>query len=173
VASSPRGTDFGVVIEAAPSASAADILTAIGARGWTLSVAESLTGGLVAAALVAVPGASAVFRGGIIAYATDLKASLLGVPEPLLAARGAVDPDVALAMASGVRRSLGADVGLATTGVAGPDPQCGHAPGLVFVAVATASTSRVERLRLTGDRGDIRTGAVNAVLALVSQMLAA
>jgi CDP-diacylglycerol--glycerol-3-phosphate 3-phosphatidyltransferase len=99
------------------------------ARGETLAVAESLTGGALAAAVVAVPGVSATFRGGVVAYATELKSELLGVDAALLAARGPVDPDVAVAMAEGVRERLGATWGLATTGVAGPDPQDGHPPG--------------------------------------------
>lgn len=91
----------------------------------TVAVAESLTGGRVAAALTAVPGASAVLRGSVTAYATDLKASVLGVDPALLSRSGAVDPEVARQMAVGVRRVCGADVGIATTGVAGPDEQDG------------------------------------------------
>jgi nicotinamide-nucleotide amidase len=134
--------------------------------GLTVAAAESLTGGLVAASLVDVPGASAVLRGGVVAYATDLKASVLGVDAELLAARGAVDPDVALAMAAGVRRVCGADVGLATTGVAGPDPQDGRPPGTVHVAVVAAGVREVRSLALAGDRARVRAGTVRAVLAL-------
>ena len=114
------------------------------ARGETLAVAESLTGGALAAAVVAVPGVSATFRGGVVAYATELKSELLGVDAALLAARGPVDPDVAVAMAAGVRERLGATWGLATTGVAGPDPQDGHPPGVCFVAVAGPDGTRVD-----------------------------
>ncbi|KQY44677.1 CinA family protein [Cellulomonas sp. Root137] len=145
---------------------AADLLAALGARGWSLGVAESLTGGLVSAALVDVPGASTVLRGAVVAYATDLKGALLDVDRALLAARGAVDPDVARAMAAGARRRLGADVGLATTGVAGPDPQDGHPPGTVHVAVATPEGTRVESLQLVGSRAAVRAQTVDAVLAL-------
>nr|WP_245993396.1 nicotinamide-nucleotide amidohydrolase family protein [Xylanimonas allomyrinae] len=141
------------------------------ARGWTLAVAESLTGGLVAAALVDVPGASSVLRGGVVAYATDLKASLLGVDAALLAERGAVDPDVATAMAAGVRRVARSDVGLATTGVAGPDAQDGQAPGVVYVAVVTPERTDVRRLDLAGDRAAIRCGAVGGVLDLAAEVL--
>jgi len=151
---------------------AAEVLRAAAARGWTLGVAESLTGGLVVASLVAVPGASAVLRGGVLAYATDLKASVLGVDRGLLDERGAVDPDVAAAMADGVRRVMDADIGIATTGVAGPDPQGGKQPGLVFVAVSTPVGARVERLDLAGDRSEIRQGAVTGALALASDALA-
>ena len=117
------------------------LIAALRRRGETLAVAESLTGGLLAATLVDVPGASRVFRGGLIVYATDLKATLAGVPAELLAARGPVDPDVAVALARGARERCGADWGLATTGVAGPEPQDGAAVGTVFVAVAGPSIS--------------------------------
>ncbi|MFC8597967.1 CinA family protein [Isoptericola sp. NPDC057191] len=142
------------------------VLDGARARGWTVAAAESLTGGLVVAALVDVPGASAVVRGGVVAYATDLKASVLGVDPALLARRGPVDPDVAAQMAAGARRVLGSDVGLATTGVAGPDPQDGHPPGEVYVAVSTPAGDRVRRLDLPGDRPAVRSAAVRAVLAL-------
>lgn len=145
---------------------AADLLAALSDRGWTLAVAESLTGGLVSSALVDVPGASSVLRGAVVAYATDLKGTLLDVDATLLASRGAVDPDVAQAMAVGVRTRLGADVGLATTGVAGPDPQDGHAPGTVHVAVSTPDGMRVRSLHLVGDRVAVREQSVEAVLAL-------
>jgi nicotinamide-nucleotide amidase len=117
----------------APEAAAAQVVRLLAQQRRTLAVAESLTGGLVLAILISVPGASQVIRGGVVAYATDLKASLLGVDPALLARVGAVDPDVAAAMAVGVRNRLGADYGLATTGVAGPDPQDGTAVGTVFL----------------------------------------
>lgn len=145
---------------------ASDLLAALAARGWSLAVAESLTGGLVAATLVDVPGASRVLRGAVVAYATDLKGTLLDVDPALLHARGAVDPDVAREMAQGVRARLGADVGLATTGVAGPDPQDGQPPGTVHVAVCTPDGTTVRSLQLTGDRGQVRARSVDAVLAL-------
>jgi nicotinamide-nucleotide amidase len=151
---------------------AAAVLERLAARGWTLGVAESLTGGLVAAELVAVPGASAVLRGGIVAYASDLKHELLGVPADLLAARGAVDPEVARHMARGVRVRATADVGLATTGVAGPEPQDGKAPGLVFVAVSTPDGDEVRRVDATGDRAAVRRTAVEAALGLAYEVLA-
>lgn len=149
----------------------AAVLDAAGERGLTLAVAESLTGGLVVAALVDVPGASAVVRGAVVAYATDLKSRLLGVDPGLLAERGAVDPDVAMAMAQGVRDRLGADVGLATTGVAGPDPQDGKPPGTVHVAVAVGDHVEVRSLVLPGGRPEVRAGAVEAVLALALEAL--
>ncbi|RXR27847.1 nicotinamide-nucleotide amidohydrolase family protein [Oerskovia turbata] len=150
----------------APATGAADLLASLASRGWTLAVAESLTGGLVTARLVAVPGASAVLRGGVTAYATDVKASVLGVDAELLAERGAVDPEVARQMAQGVRRLLGADVGLATTGVAGPAPQDGKAPGLVHVAVASPGRTEVAELHLDGDRAAVREATVGHLLTL-------
>jgi nicotinamide-nucleotide amidase len=141
------------------------------ARGETLAVAESLTGGALGAALVAVPGVSATFRGGVIAYATELKSELLGVDAALLARRGPVDPDVAMAMAAGVRQRLGATWGLATTGVAGPDPQDGHPPGVFFVAIAGPDGSQVEARTVDGDRAAVRAAAAAAALALLRTAL--
>jgi nicotinamide-nucleotide amidase len=140
--------------------------------GLTLASAESLTGGGVAARVVDVPGASAVLRGGVVAYATDLKAQILGVDQGLLSRRGAVDPDVALAMAAGVRRLLGADVGVSTTGVAGPDPQDGVAPGTVYVAVDDGrGRPLVRRLDLEGARDAVRSQTVAAALHLVLEVV--
>ncbi|MGW5662683.1 CinA family protein [Streptomyces sp. NPDC003758] len=159
---------------------AAELLRLLTVRGETLAVAESLTGGLVAAELTAVPGASVVFRGSVTAYATDLKRDLLGVDGTLLDTRGAVDPQVAEQMAAGVRKALGADWGLATTGVAGPDPQDGQPVGTVFVAVAgpfeevsdELGGEKVASLRLNGDRAEIRMESVRSVLALLLEQLA-
>ncbi|GIG25200.1 CinA family protein [Cellulomonas denverensis] len=148
------------------TALAADLLDALAGRQRTLAVAESLTGGLVAATLVDVPGASRVLRGAVVAYATELKHQLLDVDAGLLAAHGPVHPDVAAQMARGVRRRLGADVGLATTGVAGPDPQDGQVPGTVFVAVSTEAGERVQELAIEGERAEVRAVSRDAVLAL-------
>ena len=153
---------------------AAQVVRLLTQQGRTVAVAESLTGGLVVAALVGVPGASKVVRGGVVAYMTDLKASLLGVDEDLLARVGPVDPDVAAAMARGVAVRLGADYGLATTGVAGPDPQDGHPVGEVYVAVwdttrtdvAPEGAAIVVGLRLDPalDRATIRSTTVDEAL---------
>ena len=154
----------------APSAdaTAAEVLALLGRAGRSLAVAESLTGGLLAASLVDVPGASTVFRGGIVAYATDLKATLLGVEAGLLEAHGPVDPRVAAQMAAGVRHRLGADVGMSTTGVAGPDPQDGQDPGTVYVAVdVRGGPAQVQALLLTGDRAAVRAATVQAALSLL------
>ena len=139
--------------------------------GRTIATAESLTAGLVAATLAAVPGASSVLRGGIVAYATDLKTALLGVPEGLLARGGAVQPAVAEAMAVGARARTGADYALACTGVAGPDPQDGHPVGEVHVAVASEGAVRTHSLALAGSRDDIRHGTVLVVLGMVLDAL--
>ncbi|MFH8496607.1 CinA family protein [Streptomyces coeruleorubidus] len=162
------------------SSTATDVVRLLTVKGRTLAVAESLTGGLVAAEITSVPGASKVFRGSVTAYATELKHELLGVDTTLLAARGAVDPQVAAQMAAGVRKALGTDWGIATTGVAGPEPQDGQAVGTVFVAVdgplradsGSASGGKVEALRLNGDREEIRRESVRSVLALLLKELA-
>lgn len=146
---------------------AEEVVTSFTASAVTVAVAESLTGGLLTSALVDVPGASNVVRGGVVAYQTELKAKLLGVDPELLATAGAVDPRVAQQMASGVAERLGADIGVATTGVAGPDPQDGRAVGTVFIAVASADSRRVEELSFTGDRQAIRRKSVDAALALL------
>lgn len=143
----------------------------LAARGATVAVAESLTGGLLGATLTRMPGASATFRGGVFAYATELKATLLGVPAPLLDAEGAVSAQVAAAMAAGVRDRLGATYGAALTGVAGPDPQDGVAPGTVFVAVAGPDEGQVRECGFTGDREEIRRAAVRAALELLRTTL--
>lgn len=150
----------------------AHLLERMAAQGRTLAVAESLTGGLLASTIVGVPGASKVFRGGVVAYATDVKASVLGVDERLLAQRGPVDADVAGQLASRVARLLGADIGLGTTGVAGPEPLDGHPVGQVFVGLAVLGEVReVRELRLTGGRAQIRAASVGAALRLLATVL--
>jgi nicotinamide-nucleotide amidase len=151
---------------------AAGIIDLLRRRGLTVAVAESLTGGLLVAELVSVPGASAVVRGGVVAYATELKATLLGVPEPLLAEHGPVHPDVAAAMADGVRSRLGASIGISTTGVAGPDPQDGHAPGEVWVGFAIGDRVTTVGLALGGDRAAIRSDTVSETLVRLGALLA-
>jgi nicotinamide-nucleotide amidase len=154
---------------AGPSARelAAEVLRLLREAGWTLATAESLTGGLVAAALTDVPGSSQSFRGGVVSYATDLKARLLGVDVSILAEHGAVYAPVAAAMAAGVRERLGATVGVATTGVAGPDSQDGQPPGTVHIAVSLADDTIVRTIALSGDRDEVRRLAVERVLGLL------
>ncbi|HEX2807634.1 MAG TPA: nicotinamide-nucleotide amidohydrolase family protein [Kineosporiaceae bacterium] len=146
---------------------AEQVVARLTTEGRTLAVAESLTGGLLAARVVDVPGASVVLRGAVVAYATDLKHSLLGVDADLLARQGAVHPQVAAQMATGVRTRLGADWGLSTTGVAGPDPQDGHPPGTVYVGLAGPQGVRTVSLRLPGARAQIRAATVDAALDLL------
>ena len=137
-------------------------------RGLSVAVAESLTGGLLCAALTEVPGASAVIRGGVVAYATDLKASVLNVSPELLATVGAVDPEVALEMAAGVASKLSADIGISTTGVAGPEPQDGKSVGTVFIACVWGEKRVVEELSLSGTRNEIRSLTVHAALRMLA-----
>ncbi len=137
----------------------------------TLAVAESLTGGMVAAELTAVPGASRSFRGSVTAYATEIKHRVLGVDAGLLAAEGAVNAQVAAEMAAGVRRVMGASWGIATTGVAGPEPQDGQPVGTVFVAVDGPGSRKTVRLRLNGSRTEIRRESARTVLGLLSDEL--
>ncbi|MGA4990039.1 CinA family protein [Nonomuraea bangladeshensis] len=152
----------------------ADALALLERRGATLAVAESLTGGLIGATVTAVPGASRVFRGGVISYATELKRDLLGVPGELLEREGAVHPEVAAAMARGVARVCAASYGMAVTGVAGPEPQDGRPVGTVFVAVAGPGGQVWGReLRLEGSRERIRVETVHEVVDLLSSVLQA
>ncbi|WP_222865752.1 MULTISPECIES: CinA family protein [Aeromicrobium] len=146
-------------------ASASDVVAALRAAGQTVATAESLTGGLVCATLVDVPGASVVVRGGVIAYQPDLKTALLGVDADLIAREGTVDAAVAEQLALGACARLGATWGLGTTGVAGPGPAEGHRAGTVHVAVAGPDGVRSRRLQLDGDRDEVRRAAVRAVLA--------
>jgi len=150
-----------------PSELAQQIHALLQAAGRTVAVAESLTGGLVAAALTDIPGASVSFRGGMVTYATDLKATLLGVDADLLARYGAVYPAVAAEMADGVRLRLRADFGVATTGVAGPDPADGQPVGTVHIAVSADDDTVVRTIGLTGNRAQIRRLAVENALGLL------
>jgi nicotinamide-nucleotide amidase len=141
------------------------------ALGATVGVAESLTGGLLSAALTSRAGSSAVFRGGLVVYATDTKESVAGVPGPLLAAEGPVSAPVAAALAAGARDRLHATYGVGITGVAGPDRQDDQPVGTVHVAVAGPDVGDVRSLRLDGDRVAIREQAVRHALLLLSEVL--
>lgn len=152
---------------------AASIVARAAARGVTIAVAESLTGGLVAATLVRTPGASSVLRLGVVAYATAMKHEVLRVPATLLAERGPVDADVAIAMARGVRHLAALDraectIGVATTGVAGPDAQDGHPPGEFHVGIEIRTTSGTvvdaTSHAVSGDREAVRAAALLAAL---------
>ncbi|MCP5150410.1 MAG: competence/damage-inducible protein A [Ectothiorhodospiraceae bacterium] len=142
------------------------VLDGLVARGLTVAVAESVTGGMVASRLAGIPGASRALRGGVVAYSSEVKRALLGVPEgPVVTA------DCAKAMADGVRRLLGADVGLATTGVAGPDEQEGQPVGTVWLGVAVGDEVSAEHQRLPGDRERIRQYAVISLLSALRRVL--
>lgn len=154
-----------------PHPVAGDVVSRLLPTGSTVAAAESLTGGLVCAALTSVPGSSAVVRGGVVSYAYDVKSGLLGVNASLLSTRGAVNADVAEQMAAGVRRVCGASIGLATTGVAGPDRADGEPVGTVFIACDAGDRAAVRRLSLTGDREQIRRDSVDAVLRLLLEVL--
>ena len=154
-----------------PDPRADEVHRRLAAAGATVAVAESLTGGLLGATLTSIAGSSRTFRGGVIAYATDLKEQLLEVPGPLLDAEGAVSAHVAAAMAAGVRDRLQATYGVALTGVAGPDPQDGNPPGTVFVAVAGPGDGQVRELAVAGDRQAVRTAAVDAAIDLLRDLL--
>ena len=150
--------------------SAADVVALLSERGLTIAVAESLTGGQLVASLVDVPGASATVVGGVVAYNTAIKNSVLGVSAELLSSHGAVDPEVARQMASGVRAALAvngrdADVGIATTGVAGPDPQDGKPVGTVYLGLAIGDRVESVALSLSGSRSEIRSATVQHALA--------
>ena len=137
-------------------------------RGLTVATGESCTGGLVAHLLTEVPGSSRYMRGGIVAYADAVKRDELGVPAEVLAAHGAVSAQVALAMADGVRRRLGTDLGVGVTGVAGPDGGSEAKPvGLVYVAVAGRGPSEVRRFHWTGDRSENKRLSAQAALELL------
>jgi nicotinamide-nucleotide amidase len=147
------------------SAAAEEVVMAAIAKELTVATAESLTAGMVASALATVPGASATLQGGVVSYQNEVKSSLLGVDADLLERNGAVDADVARQMAAGARRALHADVGVSTTGAAGPEPHGGKSVGTVFVGIATAAGSRAVEFRFDGDRAEIRLQACAAALA--------
>lgn len=157
---------------------AANVIATFTERTVTLATAESLTGGLIGATLTQVPGASAVYLGGAVAYASRLKTDLLGVPAEALAAHTAVSEEVALAMAVGLQERTDADWAVAVTGVAGPSGQDGHEPGEVYVCVvgpriaSLPQQQLVEHYAFTGDRAAIRAQTVDAALAMLLRVVA-
>ena len=156
---------FGVDDEAIEDA----VARVVTAGGWTLGLAESLTGGLASSRLVNVPGASRWFRGSVVSYASEVKFAVLGVPEGPV-----VSEDAARAMADGARKVLESDVALAITGVAGPDPQDDQLPGTVFVGLARAGrTTESFGFNVPGDRDRVRQYATIAALDLLRRRLGA
>lgn len=150
---------------------AAALHTALRSRGATLATAESLTGGLLAALLTDVPGASATYVGGLVTYATELKQGLLGVPAALVAEHGVVSAPCAEAMARGALGATGATWALSTTGVAGPARQEGHPAGTVFIGVAGPGLVRSSRCRIEGDRARVRRETCARALSVLSDIL--
>jgi nicotinamide-nucleotide amidase len=148
-----------------------DVLDLLVSRGATLATAESLTGGRLAARVTAVPGASRTYVGGVVAYATEVKQDLLGVPDPLLTRHGVVSAECARAMAEGVRGLLGSSHALATTGVAGPERQEDQPVGTVFVGVAGPAGTTVVALELSGDRESIQERTCGEALAALGGIL--
>lgn len=141
-------------------------------RGLTLATAESCTGGLIGHRLTNVPGSSAYYLGGVVAYDNRVKSGQLGVPEETLAAHGAVSEETARAMAEGVRSRLGADLGLSATGIAGPDGGTAAKPvGLVYLGLACAGNTKVRRLRFAWDRIGNKEMAAQSALALLWETL--
>ncbi len=145
-----------------------DVIASLALAGTTVAVAESLTGGLLCARLTDVPGASRVVLGGVVAYSTPSKHEVLGVPEETLRNHGAVSAQTASAMAIAVSRQFSAHVGIATTGVAGPDSQEGQDVGTVFIAIARGERTHVVQLMLDGTREQIRALTVDHALALLA-----
>lgn len=152
----------------APGSGADELVRVLTDCRQTVATAESLTAGLLTATIAGVPGASRVLRGGLVVYATDLKATLAGVDRHTLDADGPVAPTTAAQLAEGARKRCGADWGIGLTGVAGPDPQDGHAVGTVFVAVSGPHVTAVRALALTGSRWQI---CQSAVCIAVSELL--
>jgi nicotinamide-nucleotide amidase len=155
---------------------AARLVALLTERGLTLGVAESLTGGALAAEIVSVPGASSAFLGGIVAYATPVKATVLGVDEALLEQHGPVHSEVAGQMADGVRAAVQvegrpADIGISTTGVAGPDSPDGQPVGTVWIGVSTSERTESHVFRFDGDRSAVREQSVHAAIATALRLL--
>ncbi len=153
------------------SPEAAPIIALAREAGVTLATAESLTGGMVCAALVSAPGASAFVKGGIVAYDTAVKIGTLGVSPLLIEREGPVAHSVAIAMARGALTVFGADVAVATTGVAGPEPHGGREPGTVVIAVVGPGPDWATTLHIDGDRADVMSGAVTFALDQLERAL--
>ncbi|WP_435819680.1 CinA family protein [Micromonospora taraxaci] len=163
--------DGAVADEAVAGSAAAAVVHRLAQRHETFATVESLTGGSLAASIVDIAGVSGIYRGGLVVYATELKGTLAGVPTDLLSERGPVDPEVAAALAEGGRQRCGADWGVATTGVAGPEPQDGKPVGLVYVAVAGPNGGEVRQLDLDGGRDHVRAAAVVEALRLLAERI--
>ncbi len=150
---------------------ASSLIKKLQEKNLTLAVAESLTGGLVAASLTEIPGASKVFKGSITAYSDEIKINVLNVNKELITNFTSISEQVALEMAINVRKTMKSDIGISTTGVAGPEKSSGFAPGLVFVAISNGDHNMCQKLEITGDRTQIRNQTVQAILQLTLSRL--
>ena len=161
------------MLDDATLADAATLLGTLQAKGLTLATAESCTGGLIAAALTAIPGSSATVLAGYVTYANAAKTRMVGVPEAMLAAHGAVSEPVARQMAEGARADAAADIAVSCTGIAGPGGGSATKPvGLVFIGCAAhGRETRVERHVFPGDRTTIRAATVAAAFALIRRTI--
>jgi nicotinamide-nucleotide amidase len=150
---------------------ASSLIKKLQENNLTIAVAESLTGGLVAASLTEIPGASKVFRGSITAYADEIKQNILNVKDETITNFTSISEQVALEMAINVRTIMKSDIGISTTGVAGPEKSAGFAPGLVFVAISIGDHNMCQKLEITGDRSKIRNQTVHEILQLTLSRL--
>lgn len=148
------------------------LLETLERQGKTLATAESCTGGGIGHRLTAIPGSSAAYAGGVISYTNAVKRAVLGVPEEILETKGAVSAETARAMAEGVRRVIGADLGVSATGLAGPDGDGSGKPvGLVYLGASDGARTVVREFVFRGSREDVRNQAIDAALDLVMELL--
>lgn len=150
---------------------ASSLIKKLEEKNLTIAVAESLTGGLVAASLTEIPGASKVFKGSITAYSDEIKQNILNVKNETISSFTSISEQVALEMAINVRTIMKSDIGISTTGVAGPEKSAGFAPGLVFVAISIGDHNMCQKLEITGDRSKIRNQTVQEILQLTLSRL--
>jgi len=150
---------------------ASSLIKKLQEKNLTLSAAESLTGGLVAASFTEIPGASKVFKGSITAYSDEIKQNVLNVNKETITNFTSISEQVALEMAINVRKIMKSDIGISTTGVAGPEKSAGFAPGLVFVAISIGDHNMCQKLEITGDRTKIRNQSVQEILQLTLSRL--
>lgn len=150
---------------------ASSLIKKLQEKNLTLAVAESLTGGLVAASLTEIPGASKVVKGSITAYADEIKQNILNVNKETITNFTSISEQVAVEMAINVRKIMKSDIGISTTGVAGPEKSAGFAPGLVFVAISIGDHNMCQKLEITGDRSKIRNQTVHEILQLTLSRL--
>ena len=150
---------------------ASSLIKKLQENNLTIAVAESLTGGLVAASLTEIPGASKVFKGSITAYADEIKQNILNVKDETITNFTSISEQVALEMAINVRTIMKSDIGISTSGVAGPEKSAGFAPGLVFVAISIGDHNMCQKLEITGDRSKIRNQTVQEILQLTLSRL--